>query len=645
MSAEKSRNISRKLAPLRLIIIDEISQVEAALLYALHLFLESHMQTADTYKRNVTDNTLHAFGGVNIICAGDFMQLPPCKASGDLSLPPPYILGDTVATVDDDDIGRELFWRNVTHTVELVEQVRCKDPWYANVLDELREGRMSDNTYNFLHGLPTSVCGTGAIGDIPCGNEACHSLTIDHEVFECRKCRKERESKIRVICDFEGHKATRAKLQISVNNRDFCKATYVVANNDLKFEICKARAGDFARRSGQIIQWAQCVDIAKDPACKGKLEDLETKSAGGAAAEKAKWLTRHDRDCGNLYGLLPLVKGMEMMLTDHLDRSDKALLRGMKCKVVGWSNSHVYESSQKDIVLPSLPNAIYVKFEDAEWKIDGMSENGVYPIVPVKNGWEFGKKGRMKNRMAVTRQQFALAPAYAITAYSVQGMTLLFAVVNICFSALASVVQGYIAMSRVQYRQNIIIMQSFRKEPFQRGVPIHNQIMMAHFRKETEYRDELVDLHVLKLANQHVCATCLKKHHRRHFSEYEAECEELKISPNREKLTCNTCMGKKRACRTCHLDKRKCDYYADDWDQTDKDGQQRNCKECKAKKVKKCTKCKQFLPQDTFAPDQWEKRRAPGVGRDRTCLECYDDLPPIWVVDRPATRKRPRGGD
>ena len=176
-SAETSRIISRKLLPLRWIIIDEISQVEAALLYALHLFLEAHMHTADTYKRNTADNTLRVFAGVNIICAGDFLQLPPCKASGDLSMPPPYILGDDVSTVDNDDLGRDLFWRNVTHTVELTQQVRCKDLWYENVLDELREGRLSNDSYNFLHGDETSVCGTGGIGDEHCGNAACHDLT------------------------------------------------------------------------------------------------------------------------------------------------------------------------------------------------------------------------------------------------------------------------------------------------------------------------------------------------------------------------------------------------------------------------------------------------------------------------------------
>ena len=39
--------------------------------------------------------------------------------------------------------------------------------------------------------------------------------------------------------------------------------------------------------------------------------------------DKVKWLQRHDRECGNLYGMLPLVHGMRVSLTTHIDRSEK----------------------------------------------------------------------------------------------------------------------------------------------------------------------------------------------------------------------------------------------------------------------------------------------------------------------------------
>ena len=57
----------------------------------------------------------------------------------------------------------------------------------------------------------------------------------------------------------------------------------------------------------------------------------------GASTEKRKWLTYHDKDCGALYGMVPLVKGMPMSLTDHVDRNPKVkLLRGRIGYVESW---------------------------------------------------------------------------------------------------------------------------------------------------------------------------------------------------------------------------------------------------------------------------------------------------------------------
>jgi len=210
-------------------------------------------------------------------------------------------------------------------------------------------------------------------------------------------------------------------------------------------------------------------------------------------------------------------------------------------------------------------------------------------------------------------------------------MTLLLAVVNICFSALGSVVQGYIAMSRVQRRQDIIIMQSFRKEPFQQGIQIHNQIMMSHFRGQIEYRDQLVDLHVLQLANQHVCTQCLKKYHKRFFNMYEEDCIERKISITREELTCNTCMGKPLTCLTCHEKKKRYDY--DPLELKKRDSQ---CMECEAKPNKrKCVTCGTHKSQDRFKPDQWDRRRS------RRCLTCVasPSVTPGVKRPNPSTKK------
>ena len=41
---------------------------------------------------------------------------------------------------------------------------RIKDTWYSGVVDECRAGDLREDTYNFIHGYPTSACGSSLLG-------------------------------------------------------------------------------------------------------------------------------------------------------------------------------------------------------------------------------------------------------------------------------------------------------------------------------------------------------------------------------------------------------------------------------------------------------------------------------------------------
>ena len=43
---------------------------------------------------------------------------------------------------------------------ELAIQKRCDDPRYSSVLEACRDGRLSEELYNVLHGSPTEHCGS-----------------------------------------------------------------------------------------------------------------------------------------------------------------------------------------------------------------------------------------------------------------------------------------------------------------------------------------------------------------------------------------------------------------------------------------------------------------------------------------------------
>ena len=132
--------------------------------------------------------------------------------------------------------------------------------------------------------------------------------------------------------------------------------------------------------------------------------------------------------------MTPLVVGMRVCLVDHIDRSEKCLLRDKSGVLRGWV---VDEREQKhkamgDTLLQYPPKVLYVKFDDASWLVEGMAEAGAYPVTPIKKYWHVDPQGKT---LKVRRTQQPVAPDYTRTAYNSQGMTLAAAVVDLCFDA------------------------------------------------------------------------------------------------------------------------------------------------------------------------------------------------------------------
>ena len=126
---------------------------------------------------------------------------------------------------------------------------------------------------------------------------------------------------------------------------------------------------------------------------------------------QSRWLTYHDKDTNGLPGMLPLAIGMRVALTHKLDESpEKRLLKHSVGRVHSW----VWEDGAPH------RSVIYLKFEGAAWKLDGVDEPGVYPVKPKKLTWYLDNK-RQKKVLKVERAQLPLTPAYAMTAHSSQG--------------------------------------------------------------------------------------------------------------------------------------------------------------------------------------------------------------------------------
>ena len=319
-----------------------------------------------------------------------------------------------------------------------MERERCKDDWWneapfqtsqtpqnlnalppppnqpsqaaaPKVVDELREGKLSDKNYKYLHG---------------------------RDVEGCTLSTCEKRSRQRVVDGPYDPRLREAK---------FLNATIVVSNNDAKYQINKDRAKAYGRDAQTPLHWS----VAQD---KAGAEALQTQDCDKEA--KIRWLQYHDMDTEGLCGMLPLAVGLRVALTHHMDRSEeRCLLKGRQAFVHSWDwEENDQQPSVVCLVLelsnfiPSLLAALvcfstaphtgraqprYVKFLDAEWTLDGAQEPGLYPIVPETRKW-FLDKGRKYSVLEVQRKQIPLVPAFAITAHASQGKTLPLGSVEAC---------------------------------------------------------------------------------------------------------------------------------------------------------------------------------------------------------------------
>ena len=238
---------------------------------------------------------------------------------------------------------------------------------------------------------------------------------------------------------------------VRFKSESFVRAPAILANNDFKYEVNKLRANLFASAMNEAITYCPAKDTPSPEALRER-PDLP--------AQKLSWLQRHDRESGDLYGMVTLVKGMPVALTDHIDRNaEKQLLRGKVGEIHSWvldeKETSMFENGVR--VLRKLPKVVFVKFRNADatdvgWKLPGLEEHGLYPIVSKKGTW-YLDRGRQNPRLRITRSQLPLAPAFAMTTHAAQGQTLEGgAIVDLCIGKGTNPLGSYVAMTRVTRR-------------------------------------------------------------------------------------------------------------------------------------------------------------------------------------------------
>ena len=387
----------------RWLILDEFSMVSAELLAQLELRCRELMRDLSLAKYD-GNGKIRPFGGLNVILAGDVYQLPPPKGTFLGDIPWDLLAGRKSTRQAPGHQGQTLLWgeaaAGMQGMTELVSCERTQDAWLAELQGELRHGQLSDDNHKFLHGKPTSVPGSWIAGHATCEQPGCAALPtlgLRPEAIqeaECSYCAADRRSRILVA---QGDADTRFQ-------NEFADAVAIFGTNDIKYHVNKLRA----------IQWANArqkqayLFVAQDVA-----SSVVVQEKPNLTAEKLQWLQRHDKECGGLYGVLPLCVGMPVRATDHLDRK-RGILKGTKGLVVGWSEIANETPAPEGVVCNALPAVVYVKFDTAtSWQIPGMPDSNVYPVGPCRRVWYLDRQ-RKSPKLRVSRTQFPLAPQFAI---------------------------------------------------------------------------------------------------------------------------------------------------------------------------------------------------------------------------------------
>lgn len=352
------RQVEAKLMGVEYIFIDEVSMLSYHNMYSISERLAS-----------ARSEPTQPFGGINMIFAGDFAQLPPVGGRS-LFREPPSIVARMSLMAQKEIIGRVL-WHQVTTVVILKKNMRqqnesTEDNAFRICLENMRYGACTEKDIKFLR---RHVVGPAS----------------------------------------QGPQLTDPKF------RDVAIITAWNAQKDMINEMGSTR---FAKDSGQTLTDFHSVD-SLGPATDGpsKTKGRPQKKRMAATSALARRIKESLWDChpsmsNQLAGKLRLCIGMPVMIRIN-DATELCITKGQEGVVVGWDSGIGPDEVE-------ILNTLFVKLKDppSEVNIDGLPTN----VVPMPRVAE-AIICTLPNDAEITikRQQVRVLPFFAMTDYASQG--------------------------------------------------------------------------------------------------------------------------------------------------------------------------------------------------------------------------------
>ena len=242
------------------------------------------------------------------------------------------------------------------------------------------------------------------------------------------------------------------------------------------------------------------------------------------------------------------------------------------------------------------------------WQLKGVPQPNVYPVVPRSGSWYLDKR-RKNPKLRISRRQVPLAPAFALTAHTAQGMTLEDGVIADCdVPPGTNIITCYIAVTRVREREKLLISRPFPAAPFQQGLAGQRDLLLQCWRgAQPDWAAVRARYNVTKR-----CSSCDIQKRTNAFAQPQWRAEDA-TRVCKERVRSFLAQNKPWRCAVC-LNFQEIACFPKEAKNPRKTWS-RVCNSCMADR--RCYRCGQVRTEDMFSARQWKRG-----GKTGHCKRC-----------------------
>ena len=290
-----------------------------------------------------------------------------------------------------------------------------EDAWFSEVLDECRQGILSETNYRFLHGLPTTApirfwYALRNTSGSPHDSSPCAPNN------RCEACMQETRRRNRVLnIDTDAESAAR-----KLSDARFSKCVLITPYHRAVFQFSAHRAQSFARAQGHQLFWMQAVDNPP-------LQVTEGHSKADLQEMKKRWLQFHSKKTEGVLSLCPCCRDMPVRVTSgKVYKSKEYGVHNGSCGILkSWELAQddiemLKTATDEQIVLKRLPMKLIIQMDrPLKQQYPGLEPN-CFPLTPIRVDWQLDADGNL----FINRRGFPIVPNFSRTVDSATGKTL-----------------------------------------------------------------------------------------------------------------------------------------------------------------------------------------------------------------------------